>query len=231
MQLLDDSKLAQVQQEMLEKAMPLARNEQEAQAILLEEERIATRDPHSIAILAGLKNRRELQKQEPLQRSNPLSEFIEVDHFGSAKHREGSNGLIPRAEGILDLTGSLTHTGLSIEEEEMSMMARSYTEFNVEVFRDNMLNRNKMFMGANFGQPNDDVTAVYSAESSSEIIKAVQEQSLTPEEAKLSMLYDNVTPARQNYLRAKYQMYVNRQMRMDFAEKILGTKQALSNLK
>ena len=87
-----------------------------------------------------------------------------------------------------------------------------------------MLNRNKMYMGSSFGRPADDVQAAYSAESSSEIIKAAQEQSLSPEEARLSLLYDNATPARENYLRAKYQMFVNRQLRMDFAEKVLGTQ-------
>lgn len=172
-----------------------------------------------------------MQKEAPLNKSDPLSTYAEVDHFGSAKHREGSSGLLPRTESLLDAAGALNRKGLSIEEEEMALLASTYSEFNIEVFRDNMLNRNKLFMGADLGRPSDDVAAAYSAESSSEIIKAAQEQDLTSDEARLSLLYDNVSPARQNYLRAKYQMFVNRQLRIDFAEKVLSTKQALTNLK
>lgn len=216
---------------MIAKAMPFAKNLMEAQAILLEEERALHRDPKSQAIQAGFKNRRQLEKYMPMQNSDPLAEFVEVDQFGAAKQREASSGLVAGTEGLFDVSGSLSHTGLSVEEEEMFGLASSYTEFNIETFRDNMLNRSKMFMGASVGRRSDDVQAVFSAESSSEIIKAAQEQKLTPDEARLSLLYDNVSPVRQNYLRAKYQMYLNRQLRMDFAEKVLSTKQALSMLK
>ena len=159
---------------MLADAMPFARNDQEAQAILLKEERALSKDANSDAVKSAIEYRQDLAAADSLNESDPLRPFIEVDQFGSAVSREGSNGLLSRSDGLIDKAGQLTRRGLSIEEEEMSALASNYSEFSMGTFRDSMLERSQMFMASSQGRAADDVSAVYSAQSSSEIKNAAE---------------------------------------------------------
>ena len=111
--------------------MPYAKTEQEAQAIFLQEERTKNKDPQSNAVMEGNALNQEVLKSAPMRHSDPLRQFIEVDHFGSAKAREETSGLIPQAESLIDQSGALNYKGLSVEEEEMVVLASNYSEFNI----------------------------------------------------------------------------------------------------
>lgn len=56
----------------------------------------------------------------------------------------------------------------------------------------------------------DSIKLTTQAMSASEIIDAAQNQDLSPLEAQLATLYDNTNKERASYLRAKYQVFVNR---------------------
>ena len=67
--------------------------------------------------------------------------------------------------------------------------------------------------------------------ASSLLIKAqAQDSTQSPLAAKLAALYDHKNPVRQSYLRAKYQMYVNEQIRASFATTILLASQRLQEV-
>jgi hypothetical protein len=59
------------------------------------------------------------------------------------------------------------------------------------------------------------------AHSSAQIKEAAASQQLSPADQKLAMLYNPLNPKREDQLRAKFQMLVNKKMKEEFAQQIL----------
>jgi len=62
------------------------------------------------------------------------------------------------------------------------------------------------------------------------LIEAAQSQLLQPEEQQLANLYDHTNPLRESYLRAKYQMFINQNLRQELAVKIKYAREQLEDL-
>jgi len=61
---------------------------------------------------------------------------------------------------------------------------------------------------------------VHKAQSSSQIVEAARTQARNSQEQQFADLYDPHNPLRESYLRAKYQMFVNKRIRQNLASKL-----------
>lgn len=116
----------------------------------------------------------------------------------------------------------------------MSKLAQEYRPFDIEyITKGHNLIPNNQFKDQTMTPFYNDVAKdkLNQPESSMAIKEAAETQETTPFEETANQLFDPQNPVRENYLRAKYQMFVNEKIRTSFAGKILIAKDHLLNLK
>jgi len=109
-------------------------------------------------------------------------------------------------------------------------MASEYREFDMDELASSLHVPEVAYLGTNKLQ-NEKLQDLAQAKASDEVIQAAGAQALTPQQQRLSLLYDPQNSVREAYLRTKYQMFVNKQVRQELADRILKVKAALKSTK
>jgi len=178
----------------------------QAQQTLLQEMKSSETDPISMLSKSIQEERAALGalREDPL-----LKEYVLFDKFGAHRAVDMESQL-EAAEDPEEALQESIRTGVVLAEDlVLQRMASEYREFDMDELASSLHVPEVAYLGTNKLQ-NEKLQDLAQAKASDEVIQAAGAQALTPQQQRLSLLYDPQNSVREAYLRTKYQMFVNK---------------------
>ena len=173
----------------------------------------------------------ERAKKLYLSPSEQLFERMQAQNVYLDQHLPQEAKDILKPYQITDSTQTIDQNQLEMENHTLRSMAQTFIPFNMTDFNLKALDPTQV--AASFTAETNPLTAhnLEQIHSSSSIKEAAATQALTPKEQVEASLFRPDNEMRENYLRAKYQMYMNEQIKHQLAGKIMSAQENMEQLK
>jgi hypothetical protein len=170
----------------------------------------------------------QLDGLEDMHPLDPLRVYVENDVFNTEGKFDREKDKYSQIVDTFENGESVGQPAALEQERRMMELAYGYEDFDLSYIV--YSNKIPALQYTGFSGHADTLGRLTSAESAAQLEEVAATQELSPEDQTLASLYDPTNPIREQYLRAKYQMFVNKRLREDYAQALLDVKEMLADL-